>query len=157
MPIWLIEWAGAERLNAAFWFLAAMTAPVWALMLAWPRARITRVVADPLGAPAAYALILVYLIWRGAESAFAPAPPGGAAYADAKEAVRHPMVFLGFYCSLQIGHLAMGAVVCQRARARGWRAPAEIVLCWALGPIGLLAFAARRLLVGGGKRGKPRA
>jgi hypothetical protein len=148
MPVWLIEFFGSRDLEAAFWFISLMTAPVWLAMLCFPGSAAVRGLASPLVLPPFYLVVLAVLLWKSWEAAALPPGVDSASYGSLQSWIRHPVAFLALYCNWQIVNLVLGTLVFQKASRCGFRAPVELVLCWALGALGLLPFSLRLLFRG---------
>ncbi|MEM8550091.1 MAG: abscisic acid-deficient protein Aba4 family protein, partial [Verrucomicrobiota bacterium] len=89
---------------------------------------------------------LVYL-YREAWLVGGVAWPGGVGYTEARDIVIHPLGFLILWCQVQALHLLLGTVVYQDALKRGMRIPLELLACWLLGPLGLLVYVLRLLIL----------
>ena len=102
MPVWLIDIVGAHELDSTFLLIALMTTPVWIGMIAFPKAKIVRTLAQPLVAPPAYCLVLFVLLWRSYDAALVPDSVEEISYSAARELARHPAAFLAIFCNFQI-------------------------------------------------------
>jgi len=150
MPAWLIETFGSAQLNRVFWSLALMTAPAWLGMLLFPSRRWAARLFHPLFLPSLYALGVVYLYWETWQ--LGTPRLSSIEHSAARAFVAHPLVFLVLFAKVQVLNLFLGCALFREARSQGLRIPGELVLCWLLGPVGLLAFALRSLLARALKR-----
>ncbi|TVP79871.1 MAG: DUF4281 domain-containing protein [Puniceicoccaceae bacterium] len=146
MPIWLIELFGARDLNNAFLFLALMTAPLWIAMIAFPRMRYLRQVAQPWVVIPLYSVVLAVMLWKSYEAGMLPRWTPGVSYDAAQSLARHPIAFLVLFCNLQIINLFVGMMMYQKAIRSGFNAPIELTLCWFLGALSLIPFGLRLIL-----------
>lgn len=146
MPIWLIELFGARDLDAAFLVIALMTAPVWIAMIAFPKMRYLRQVAQPWLVVPLFAAVLVVLLWKSYHAAVFPEIVATASYEGARSFAEHPIAFLVLFCNLQIINLFMGVMMYQKALRCGFRAPVELTLCWFLGALALIPFGLRLIV-----------
>jgi hypothetical protein len=140
---WAIETFGHGQLSRAFWALTGMTAPVWLLMIAWPRGAFTRRLAHPFVVPVLLTSVVAFLLVKLDEVGWPQSP--SLDYTGARAVIGHPVVFLVMYASYQVLALFAGTVIHREALRKGWRAPVELVLTWLTGPFGLAAFALRLL------------
>ncbi len=146
MPIWLIEYFGAKDLDQSFIFIALMTAPAWIAMIAFPKARSLRALAQPFVLPPVYCIVLCVLVWKSYEASILPQPIASASYDSAREFTRHPITFLVLFCNFQILNLFLGTMLFQKAHKGGFRAPVELLLCWWFGAFALVPFALRLVI-----------
>ncbi|WP_269523350.1 abscisic acid-deficient protein Aba4 family protein [Coraliomargarita parva] len=146
MPIWLIEFFGEGDLNAAFYLILFMTAPVWLAMIVVPESKTVRHLAQPLLVGSVYGLVLLYLVWQFYEARLIPQPLSTADYGGAKALANHPTVFLSLFCNLQILNLCVGTLLYQIALRNRMRVTVELVLCWLLGAVALIPLAVRMLI-----------
>lgn len=146
MPVWFIEIFAARDLDAAFLFIALMTAPFWIAMIAFPYARYLRQVAQPWLLVPLYSLVLLALIWKSYQAAALPETIPSASYDAARSFTRHPIAFLVLFCNFQIINLFMGIMMYQKAMRSGFRAPLELTICWFLGVLALIPFCFRLML-----------
>jgi hypothetical protein len=146
MPIWLIELFGARDLDAAFLFIALMTAPFWIAMIAFPSAPYLRRMAQPWLLVPLFTVVLIVLLWKSYQSAVLPELVSTASYDTARSFAQHPIAFLVLFCNLQIINLFMGVMIYQKAMRCGFRAPVELTLCWFLGALALIPFGIRLVI-----------
>lgn len=145
MPGWTIELLAGERITRAFWIILALPAPFWLAVIFFPSARAVRHICQPLVAPTILVFALLYLYYQAWDlGGFVW--PGGIGYTEAQSVVLHPMGFLILWCQIQIMHLFLGLVIYQHASRLGLRIPVELIVCWVLGPVGLLAYLGRMLV-----------
>ena len=148
MPIWLIELFRARDLDTAFLLIALMTAPLWIVMIAFPKAPYLRRIAQPWTVVPLYALVMIIILWKTYETALMPELVTTASYEAAREFAEHPIAFLVLFCNLQIINLFMGVMMYQKAIRSGFEAPVELTLCWFLGALALIPFGVRLMLRG---------
>lgn len=146
MPIWLIELFGAQDLDAAFLLITLMTTPFWIAMIAFPKAKYLRQIAQPWVVLPIYSVVLVVLLWKSYQSAILPEMVSSASYESARAFTAHPIAFLVLFCNLQIINLFMGVMMYQKAMRSGFRAPVELTLCWFLGALALIPFGIRLIV-----------
>ena len=145
MPIWLIEIFAAKDLDAAFLWIALMTAPLWIAMIAFPDWPQLRHLAQPWVVVPLFSFVLVLLLLKSYQANALPALFVEANYQSAQSFVRHPITFLVLFCNLQIINLFVGVMIYQKALKSGFRAPFELTLCWFLGALALIPFGLRLL------------
>ncbi|MGF1529999.1 MAG: abscisic acid-deficient protein Aba4 family protein [Puniceicoccaceae bacterium] len=145
MPGWMIETFGGAHLDRAFLLIAAIPLPCWLLLILFPNATITSRLSHPLFLPTLLSSVWVYLVYLLLTTS-SPPSPNAFNYSTAQTVSNHPLVFLVLWSHLQIFHLAVGLLLFRESQKFGIRTPLELMLCWILGPAGLLAFAFRLLL-----------
>ncbi|WP_309398511.1 ABA4-like family protein [Cerasicoccus maritimus] len=147
----MIELFAEETLTQLFWIITLAGAPFWGLMIFLPGKPYTRHLCTPYLAPPIFALGLIYLYYQ-LWSVGLPDAPTGLDYSDQAAVATHPLVLLILWSHAQILNLFLGESIYIDARKRKWSIPVELVLCWLLGPIGLLVYALRLMLAkAGGK------
>ena len=152
MSTWLIEAFAAAALTRAFWGVTLMALPVWAVLLFAPRGKLARKLSrQPFWIPSVYGIVLLFLYFQAWEVGL-PSLPGGTSYSDSKAFLVHPLILLTVWCKLQILQLFAGLCIHREALRLKTVAPAELVLTWFFGPLGLLVFSLRSFFHGGLKK-----
>ena len=146
MPIWLIEIFGADQLDRTFIIILLMTAPVWLLMIFFPRKPFVKVLAQPFILPPLFSIVLFLLLWKSHQAAILPDPYAPISYESARQFSKHPTSFLALFCNLQVLNLLVGTVIYQKASRSGMAAQLELMLCWLLGAVALVPFALRLMI-----------
>ncbi|MDQ8193133.1 DUF4281 domain-containing protein [Coraliomargarita sp. SDUM461004] len=139
----MIELFGARELDTLFLVITLMTAPFWIAMIAFPRARYMRWIAQPWSVVPLFSLILLILLWRSYQAALLPEVVTTASYDAARSFADHPIAFLVLFCNLQIINLFLGVMMYQKARQSGFQASVELTLCWFFGALALIPFSIR--------------
>ncbi|MGE9296339.1 MAG: ABA4-like family protein [Puniceicoccales bacterium] len=145
MPGWLIEWFADETLTQLFWIISLAGAPFWALMIAAPRKKLTRHLCSPFVGPVILGAGLTYLYAQLWELGL-PAAPSELDYSAGAAIAGHPIVLLIMWLHIQTLNLFLGESIFADAQRKRIAVPVELILCWALGPVGLLVYAARLVL-----------
>ncbi|MGJ8639937.1 MAG: abscisic acid-deficient protein Aba4 family protein [Opitutaceae bacterium] len=148
MPIWLIEYFGAEDISTVFIALAAMTVPFWIGMIFFPRASVIRQLARPFLIAPLYCSVLLLLVWKAYDASLLPDPITNASYGAARTFSDHPIAFLILFCNFQILNLFLGTMMYQKALRDGFKAPIELALCCFFGAFSLVPFSIRLLARG---------
>lgn len=139
---WVVETFGGADLNRAFLLVSFLPLPFWVLLIGFPDARITRALSHPLFVPSLLSPVWFFLVYVLFDTTGLP-PLADFGFRSMKGFASHPIVFLVVWAHLQIFNLFTGMVIYREARRHGLRPSFELLLCWILGPCGLLAFALR--------------
>lgn len=142
MPVWIIEFLGNAQLNRAFWILNLMVLPFWVVMIAGVRDRWALWLCHPFLVPAVLGLVYLYAVYILVTMTGVP-PLAGLEVSAMRNFINHPLVFLVIWTHYLAVDLFLGMSIYQDAMRRRIRAPVELLLCWVLGPVGLLAYVIR--------------
>lgn len=144
MPVWIIHLFATKELNQVFLVLTLMTLPVWLMMLLLPTSGFTRRLAHPFFLPPLYALVWAYLFYLMLTITGTPRVNIDAAnYKDARGLIRHPFIFLMFWCQMQVINLFVGTILFQKANKMKMLIPGELIATWFAAPLGLFFFSLR--------------
>jgi hypothetical protein len=142
MPVWVIELFGNAELNRAFWMMNFAVMPFWALMIFLPRQRWVQTLSNPFFVPVLFGLVYLYAIYLLVNITGVP-PLAGLEVRAMRKFVDHPLVFLVVWAHYLAVDLFLGMTIFQDATRRKILVPLELLLCWVLGPLGLLAYVLR--------------
>lgn len=142
MPVWLIELFGSAQLNRAFWTMNLMVLPFWTAMIMFPRHAWVQRISHPFFVPAVLGAIYVYAIYLLVTMTGVP-PLAGLEVKAMRDFVNHPLVFLVVWAHYLAVDLFLGMVIYRDATKQKILVPVELLLCWVLGPLGLMAYVLR--------------
>lgn len=142
MPVWVIEVFGNAQLNRAFWILNLMVLPFWVIMIAGIRQKWALRLCQPFFVPAVLGVVYLYAVYILMTVTGVP-PLAGLEVKAMRNFIDHPLVFLVIWAHYLAVDLFLGMSIYQDAAKRNIRVPVELVLCWVLGPVGLLVYVIR--------------
>lgn len=142
MPVWIVEVFGSAQLNRAFVAMILVVLPFCVAMIVAPSNRWVWRMSYPFMVPAAVSLIYVYAVYLLVTVTGVP-PLAGLEMGALRRFVNHPLIFLVVWAHYLAIDLFVGMSIYRDAAARKIRVPVELILCWLLGPIGLLAYVGR--------------
>ncbi len=147
MPVWLVELFGEAQINRAFLIMNALVMPFWLAMILRPRDRWVYRMANPFLVPVAFGLVYVYALYLLVTVTGVP-PLAGVEVGALRSFINHPLIFLVIWAHYLAVDLFLGMTLFRDAARRNMRIPAELVLCWVFGPLGLVVYVVRLAVSG---------
>jgi len=138
----MIELFGGAQISRAFWTMNLVVLPFWAAMIFFPRQRWVEWLCHPFLAPAVLGVVYLYVVYLLVTVTGVP-PLSGLEVRALRDFVNHPLVFLVVWAHYLAVDLFLGMVLYRDACRRKMWIPIELILCWILGPVGLLAYVLR--------------
>ena len=142
MQVWILETFANKELNRLFWLATASSAPIWIMMLFFPRAKISRQVCQLWTAPPVLGLFYLYLLHLAYDVTGLPTLDD----VEMKSVRRfwgHPILFIALWMHRLAMDLFVGIWIFRFGRFRGWNVSIELLLVWLAGPLGAFVFAIR--------------
>jgi hypothetical protein len=144
MPVWMVEVFGQSAINRAFWAMNAVAIPFWLFMILLPRQKWVQQVCNPFFIPVLLGLVYFYALYLLVTVTGVP-PLSGLEVRALRNFINHPLVFLVIWAHYLTVDLFLGMTIFRDAARRKIIVPIELLLCWFMGPVGLVAYGARLL------------
>lgn len=129
-------------MNRAFWTMNLLVMPFWLAMIFAPGSKVVRRVSHPFFVPVIFGLVYLYALHLLITVTGVP-PLAGMEMKAMRSFVNHPLVFLVVWAHYLAVDLFLGMSIYRDASSRNLRIPVELLLCWILGPLGLVAYVLR--------------
>ncbi|MEM9160080.1 MAG: ABA4-like family protein, partial [Verrucomicrobiota bacterium] len=133
---------GNRELNRLFWAATLSTAPVWSLMLLFPRSKVARFLCREWIAPPAMGVVYVYLFYLAQNITGLPRIDD-VEMTSVRKFWSHPILFIALWMHRMTLDLFVGISMYRLGRYRKREVRLELALTWLLGPVGMMVFAIR--------------
>lgn len=119
-----------------------VVAPFWLAMILLPQSAFVRRISHPFFAPALVGVVYLYAVYLLVTVTGVPRL-AGLELKSVRLLVSHPLVFLAVWAHYLAINLFVGMSLFRHAVSRRIDARVELVLCWLVGPVGLMAYVLR--------------
>lgn len=142
MPVWLLEIFGNKELNRLFWAVTLSTAPIWILMLVFPKSKAAKFFCREWIAPPMMGLAYLYFFYLAQDITGLP-QINNVEMTSVRKFWSHPILFIALWMHRMAIDLFVGISMYRIGRYKKREIRVELVLTWLLGPVGMIIFAIR--------------